>query len=430
MSERLPKRIDMVRAATFAALFVFAAQVHASSDIGDTWSFEGLTHGDPIVDTNGASIHGMWEGSPFSPTNSAAEAVAITYTQPTGGFPLPLATHNIAMQILGDISNSFNFADDINVDPTNVWVDLVAQPGHLSFEPEAPADAQLAAYVNTNGELVVRHALYTVGYASVDKTWSAMQIQVTSNSFVAHTPIGTNDFVRLSVSINYITTQEAGGAPLGENYFQIFLDGVLLASPNGYPTQPVPNFADPLDGPPKGGSWFLATDSGYGSAGGPNNDYLSSIAFSGAGIVDDIVAATTIEAFSTNTPSLTPFEQWLTDNGIPINEGTLDEDLDGASNWAEFVAGTDPDDGNDYFHIVRTEYFGTSNCIWWVIGTETNLATDLFVQRATNLTDVNPWTVVVSSLTPSGTGTNVWYDTAVPTNAPVYYQPGLSTNTP
>ncbi|MFT5241075.1 MAG: hypothetical protein ACI9X0_002052 [Kiritimatiellia bacterium] len=425
MSEHRPRRIDMVRAATFAALFVFAAQVHASSNIGDSWSFEGLANGAPIVDTNGASIHGMWEGSPFSPTNNAAEAVAISYTQPTGGYPLPVASHNIAMQILGDISNSFNFADDVNVDPTNVWVDLVAQPGHLSFEPEAPADAQLAAYVNTNGELVVRHAFYTTGFASVEQTWTAFQVQVSSNTFAAHTPIGTNDFVRLSVLINYISDVEAEFGNFGENFFQVYLDGVLLASTNGYSSQP--GFFDP--GPPDGGPWFLIADSGYGGT-GPNNDYLSSVGFSGAGIVDDIVVAETIAAFSTNTPSLTPFEQWLTDNGIPPNEGTLDEDNDGASNWAEFVAGTDPDNVNDYFHIVRTEYFGVSNCIWWVIGTETNLATDLFVQRATNLNEVNPWIKVATSLTPSGTGTNVWYDTVVPTNAPVYYQPGLSTNAP
>ncbi|MDE0838225.1 MAG: hypothetical protein OSB41_04155 [Kiritimatiellae bacterium] len=423
MSERRPKRIEMIRAATFAALFMFSAQVHASSDIGDSWSFEGLSDGDPIVDTNGASLHGMWEGGPFSPTNSAAEAVAISYTQPSGGYPLPLATHNIAMQILGDISNSFNFADDVNLDPTNVWIDLVAQLGQLTFEPDIPADAQLAAYVNTNGDLIVRHTLYTTGFAIGEQTWTTLQVQVSSNSFTAHTPIGTNDFVRLSVMINYITAVELAFA-YGENYFQIYLDGVLLASPNGYDLQPDGSG----DGPPTGGSWFLCSDSGYGGT-GPNNDYLTSVAFSGAGVVDDIVVAESIAAFSTNTP-MTAFEQWLTDNGIPPNEGTLDEDNDGASNWAEYVAGTDPDDDSDYFHIVRTEYFGTSNCIWWVIGTETNLATELFVQRATNLTDVNPWSVVASSLTPSGTGTNVWYDTAVPSNAPVYYQPGLSTNAP
>ncbi len=399
--------------ASLTALFIVLAPAlsHALTPIPAEWSFEGLSAGDPIVNADGSGIDG-WEGESFGP-NPAAVAIERSYPWPMGGYPLELASHEKIMQLSGNVSNLFESAGDPQVDPTNVWVDLVMQAGQLSVAPDTPTNAQFAAYVNTNGHLVILNAAYNADFSAQTVEWTEL----------SHDPIDSDDFVRLSIMVRYRTQTEIAFQTDGENWYQVYLGGELLEdSSRGYADE------NPLIGgvgTPSGGPWFLCANSGFNAS--PHADYLSAIALEGAGAMDDIVVTTVEPTFSTNPPSLPPFEQWLVDNGFDAGDANLDPDEDGASNWEEYVAGTDPNEGSSVFRIIRTDVFSSSNCVWWVIGTENNLTTDFVMRRATNLNEAQPWTVVASDLPRDPSGTNLWYDTSPPT-LPAYYQPGLLTN--
>ena len=72
-----------------------------------------------------------------------------------------------------------------------------------------------------------------------------------------------------------------------------------------------------------------------------------------------------VEVFGTNTFSfslgftaeagLSAWEQWCDDYGYDPDDPDADADGDTVSNWGEFVADTDPEDDEDFFHVGGTE---------------------------------------------------------------------------
>ena len=104
--------------------------------------------------------------------------------------------------------------------------------------------------------------------------------------------------------------------------------------------------------------------------------------------------------------------------------------MDGATNFEEWVAGTDPNDPDSVFHVVVEAFQDGSNCIMWVHSDVDSVFSNAFiVYRSTNLVDAMAWNVVASNLARNPSGTNTWYD-ASPPAVPAFYRPGLPTNAP
>lgn len=98
-----------------------------------------------------------------------------------------------------------------------------------------------------------------------------------------------------------------------------------------------------------------------------------------------------------------------------------DADGDGASNGAEYLAGTDPADPASVFRIMGMEAGQGTNAITWVAGTNSGVTAPFSVLSRTNLLSGN-WTTKVSGLLRSAGGTNAWIDVAAPTNYPAHYR--------
>jgi hypothetical protein len=324
------------------------------------------------------------------------------------------------MQILGNIMANFNTNQTAGA--TNVFIDCVVQAGRLSFTPDAPEGAQVAAFFNTNGLLVLRHALYTNGLTTVNRMWTE----------AVHTPIGSNDWVRLTITMDYYG---AGGFAAGEHFFTVQVDGERVTSVRAYvdPLLDVVNDADfPAPAGPGGTNmWFMCADSGWGDGGAanqPNNQFFSGLEFDGAGTVEDVI----VTASGLTPPIPTAYDIWADDQGIPDDKDDPDQDADedGATNFEEYVAGTDPNDPDSNFRVVNEVYAANSNLVVWLGGLNSSNFTPYMMMRSTNLMEANSgWWMVASNLARSVTGTNEWLDTAPPTPR-AFYQPVLPTNAP
>ncbi len=170
-------------------------------------------------------------------------------------------TRTNVLFISGWVTNRFA---QPTVDQEQVYIDMMVHPLR-SYEPEITVhdqvedDVQMAAYVNSNGHLVIWHAI-TVGGAP-SNTWTALD----------HWPIDTNDWARLTVMMDY----DSEGT--GFNFFKVRLN----ESTEFYDDHA---FADP-SGTTLGGTYFLAADADIGA-----KPYLSDISFSGdRTFIDDLV---------------------------------------------------------------------------------------------------------------------------------------------
>jgi len=141
-------------------------------------------------------------------------------------------------------------------------------------------------------------------------------------------------------------------------------------------------------------------------------------------------STSTTTTTSTTTLPPTPFEIWVAQFGIPEGEDGPDDDpdSDGMTNVEEWIAGTDPNDPDDVFEIVQLDYLSGSNCIWWRIGTNTQITTPFTLWRATNLPNL-VYEPIATGIARDPSGTNVYYDTNQPSSA-VHYRPILPTNHP
>ena len=389
-------------------------------------SFESLTVGSAIVDSSGNGSDG-WQGTSFSASTNAAEVTTNTPPAPPNGYPLPSESHNKVMQMLGNVRAEFNTVQTPG--NTNVLVDVMVQAGRLaSPPPNATNGTQFAAYFNTNGQLVVRHAIYTNNFSpTLNRVWTTL----------SHTPVGSNDWVRLSINMNYL-----GSGPIfsaTEHFCQIQLNGVTLTSPVAYTDVVLKNPEDssfPFSGAGITNMWFLCADSGDtggGYSSGSNNNFFTALEFDGFGSVDDVDIRSGDAPPPPPPPCANNYECWIESfyPGCPSCRGVGDDpDGDGASNYQEYVAGTNPNEKNSVFEVIDVQHSGTSNCVTWVGYTNSGNFTTFSVYRSTDmLSGPAGWMLIASNIQRNASGTNVWYDVAPPgTNA--FYRPSLPTNAP
>ena len=134
-------------------------------------------------------------------------------------------------------------------------------------------------------------------------------------------------------------------------------------------------------------------------------------------------------AFEVKTPGMSPaspFSTWIAQFNLP--PGQDDPDGDGETNLEEWIAGTDPGNANDVFEILRIDKLVGSNCVWWRIGTNTEITTPFTMRRTTNRDDV-AFAEIANGIPRDPSGTNVFYDTNTPVES-VYYRLILPTNHP
>ncbi|OGV70498.1 MAG: hypothetical protein A2283_09670 [Lentisphaerae bacterium RIFOXYA12_FULL_48_11] len=121
---------------------------------------------------------------------------------------------------------------------------------------------------------------------------------------------------------------------------------------------------------------------------------------------------------------------WLASYGWTNNFNSAainDADLDGITNWQEYITGTDPTDTNSVFKIMRVDCLNGSNCLVW-LGGNTNLP-PFGIYSSTNLIDAGSW-VQITNVLRSFNGTNVWYDTTVQTSGVPRFYRVVATNWP
>jgi hypothetical protein len=129
--------------------------------------------------------------------------------------------------------------------------------------------------------------------------------------------------------------------------------------------------------------------------------------------------------FTTRGTSYNWLQQFFTSNYV--YEDTNDYDTDGALTWMEYVAGTIPTDSNSVFTVLGVLYAGDSNAITWYATTNSGVTVPFDMYRSTNLLDPSPWELLVSNaIERSASGTNTWWDTNPPPNAPAFYRPSIT----
>ena len=426
--------------AVFVAMFAVTTMGWSANIIPWSDSFEGYADGATVIGTNG------WAGA----DTNAALVSAETYTY-AGDYPLS-GDHTKILSITADVTNEVSSSDSI------VYVDtmLNARPWDQDTPPKPPEDAQTAAYVNTNGNLVVWHQDPSNG----SNMWSVLD----------GVSIGTSEWVRLTFKMDY-----TGGDAYGVNVFSVMLNGTEISDDNGYDYN---TGATP-------GTTFMAANQ--------VNVHISSVAFSGTAKIDDfqyttsspIVKKYTITAgvddptqisiapsgtvyvvesnnetfvistigsgaisnvvvdgvsigvtnsytFTnvTNAHSIMAYAvATKTDNNVPftwmaahgLTSDTTDVDGDGRLEWQEYAAGTDPNNSNSVFRILSVTYNAGSNSISYYATTNSGVSDPVHIMRSTDLTDSNGWTEVNAGVPRSADGTNTWWDITPPNGA--FYKP-------
>ena len=127
-------------------------------------------------------------------------------------------------------------------------------------------------------------------------------------------------------------------------------------------------------------------------------------------VTTNLVAGNSLALTGTNLPvviesTLTPFQIWA-NTRIPnaaLRGQTDDPDGDGQNNYAEFLAGTEPNDANSVFKLTGISREGANWRIYWTSATNKNYS----LLRALTLTN---FTALQTNLT-AAPPTNSWLDT-------------------
>lgn len=356
-------------AAVVVSMFAVATIGLAVNSVPTEYDFETGLDGDSVIGSNG------WVAADAD----AAVLSAETYTY-SGTLPLTNSAHSKVLNITSDVTNEIS-----STSGALVYVDTMidARPWDQETAPEPPADAQTAAYVNTNGNLVVWNQ-----NESASNVWTVL----------GDTSITTGDWARLTFKMGY----DGASAVDFVQTFSVILDGVTITNAVAHGTEK---------------DMFKMAQSGTA---------ISSVAFAGTAKIDDFQYTSTDPNPSapTETDNGVPYT-WLTDNGLGTDD-TTDTDGDGTLEWEEYVAGTDPNNTNNVFEVLDVIYADGSNAVVFY-ATDDNVSDPVTIFRATDLLLEN-WVDQNANITRDASGTNTWWDTTPPAGVPSFYKPVIIWN--
>jgi hypothetical protein len=155
-------------------------------------------------------------------------------------------------------------------------------------------------------------------------------------------------------------------------------------------------------------------NAGTNTATGGNIDLDTNPRISG-GIVD--IGAFEFQAQVTNT-----FNAWLQAHGLPTNGSldNVDSDGDGAKNWQEWLADTDPAIASSVLRLVSV-----SNGVGGITVTWQSVTSRIYsLQRSVNASGPPTFTVIGTNI-PGQAGTTSFFDTNPVGSGPVFYRVGV-----
>lgn len=243
--------------------------------------FETNTEATSIV-TGGDSEFGTWFGTAdviATVTNIGAYAMQT----PKVTYPLNSESHTKVLAFKdGTITNVVTAAEF-----APAWVDVMLQPVRMEMPTMTPAisNSQMSLFVDTNGFINVYHGVLTsdVGSDPVTPTWTAL---------TDFGPIGTDKWVRVTVKMDY-----SDPFGVGKSVFQIQANGYLFTNSAAY---------EGLDPVVSNGTWFICANSG--------SPKISQVAFSGSGMIDDLVISDTAVSIAPGLPTI---------NASAVGNGTI-----------------------------------------------------------------------------------------------------------
>lgn len=299
---------------TLLVIAVFVVGMFAGSEAKGT---EGLAYPLPYIEdfevplTNGMPLSAIGTWTSGALDSSVVIEESYSFAESTG--PIDPGTHAQILQLdtgLGGATNFFEVPDANQV----VYMDAMLKLAPRSAVPASVTNdpaVQLFFFLNANTNLVVYHG-------GLDGSAPVMTVLPVN-------PLTSNAWNRYTVTLDYVHG-DAGG--IDRKYFKIQLNGMDLTSVQAYSS---PGKTGAYDG----GAWFFAADQT-----GP--DSISSVAFEGAGGLDDFVVTARAPSFST-TPvhyiaseligsgALSPTEE------VPVVDGASTQIVYQAAAWHEIT---------------------------------------------------------------------------------------------
>ena len=189
-------------------LIGYTASANITNTLPVALDFQPMGNGVTIVGANG------WYAEADAYATGTNADYSFSGTPPIG--PTNGGAYVILNTDGGVLTNRFDAS-------TNVWVELMLNATQRADDEDLGTmtnDCKVLAYVSTNDELVVYHTEGT--------GWSPLSVGGNRFTTFTGTTIGTNDWIRLSISFDFTT--DAGG--LGK-FFKLVLNGTELTSPYG-----------------------------------------------------------------------------------------------------------------------------------------------------------------------------------------------------
>jgi hypothetical protein len=196
------------------------------------------------IGTSMTGING-WYGNQYTKAHIATNTYTIA-----GSYPLNSEEHKRVLLLNGSISNQFSETEI----ETNIWLDMIVGMTYSDFESNQQIEEmnaiQFGILCNTNGNLQLWHCPDPINNPSIN-AWATI-----NDIYIAN-----NEMIRLTININYERNAS------GFFNFRLFINNTPITNPT---------------------TWF--------SCASTNKNFLSSLYFDGAFMLDDLVvdSATTL----------------------------------------------------------------------------------------------------------------------------------------